>query len=106
MRVIERKMIAAIQAGKGMRAGNTRVEIANTLGNWRVYLHGNLIANGGSAGFSFTLAGWNTPTTRSRVNALLEGLTGARGVYCKAFEPHYCGAPIGSRDWISVERAY
>lgn len=106
MRVIERKMVAAIQSGRSMRNGNTEVR-CNDDGKWCVLLHGNLIADGDATSFSFTLAGWNTPTTRSRVNAILRGLTGAQGVYQKAFEPYYCGAVIGAKDWIgSIARAY
>ena len=44
-----------------------------------LYLHGNLIANFNQIqkGLYFTLAGWNTPTTRERLNGLFEtyGLT-------------------------------
>ena len=44
-----------------------------------LYLHGNLIANFNQIqkGLYFTLAGWNTPTTRDRLNGLFEtyGLT-------------------------------
>lgn len=70
MRTVEAKMLEAIRAGKSARLGNTRVEVMDS-GAWRVFLHGNLIANGGRVSMQFTLAGWGTPTTRSRVNALL-----------------------------------
>ena len=71
MRTVEAKMLDAIRASKSARLGNTVVEVIPGTGAWRVLLHGNLIANGGRVGMSFTLAGWGTPTTRSRVNALL-----------------------------------
>lgn len=110
MRVIERKMIAAIQAGKGMRNGNTEVRV-NDGGKWCVLLHGNLIADGDATSFSFTLAGWNTPTTRSRVNALLRAFTPSAAVYCRDFTPYFTpsnvntlGREIGSREWIQVSQ--
>lgn len=102
MRVIERNMVRAIKAGKDFRSGNTAVDV-NEGGAWVVRLHGNAIATGTAAGFQFTLAGWNTPTTRSRINALLRELTPVGGrVYCKAFEPYYNGVAIGSREWVSA----
>ena len=35
-----------------------------------IYLHGNMIASYSTGEWSFTLQGWNTPTTKSRINAL------------------------------------
>ena len=35
-----------------------------------VYLHGNMIASYSMGNWSFTIHGWNTPTTKSRINAL------------------------------------
>ena len=35
-----------------------------------VYLHGNMIASYSMGECGFTLQGWNTPTTKSRINAL------------------------------------
>lgn len=35
-----------------------------------VYLHGNMIAQLSDGEWGFKLAGWNTPTTKSRINAL------------------------------------
>ena len=105
MRVIEQQMCAAIRARRNMTRGNTRVEIANTLGNWRVYLHGNLIATGGSAGLSVTLAGWGTVTTRSRVNALLRAFAqGGAYVYQSKHAQHFAQwgehRPVDSSEWI------
>ena len=111
MRVIERKMIAAIRDGRSMRDGNTVVEANSNGASWRVLLHGNLIAAGGTDTFSFTLAGWNTPTTRSRVNALLRAFTPSAAVYCKDFTPYFTpsnvntlGREIGTREWIEASR--
>ena len=78
MRKIEAKMVAAVLAGGRMKDGNTEVVTGASLFACQivtsVYLHGNLIAQNGGKGWGINLRGWNTPTTRSRVNALLQGL--------------------------------
>ena len=43
-----------------------------------VYLHGHLIAHIWADGWTWTLAGWNTKTTRSRINALTNYLGGLK----------------------------
>lgn len=89
MRRVETQMLAAIAARTPWRSGNTRVEVCRH-GAWRVYLFDNLIAQRyaplpqqiglmlPSAPFYFTMAGHPTRTTRSRLNALAEGLVVAR----------------------------
>ena len=71
-----------------MSCGNTFVECNNYLGEPKeacVYLHGNFIYSYNTAGEeSFTLHGWNTPTTRRRLNALL-----LHGTVCqKNYKPY------------------
>lgn len=69
MRTIEKNMNAAISAGRNWAAGNTSVTFVNN--EVQVRLHGNLIAVRDAAGvWRYSLAGWNTTTTRSRLNAL------------------------------------
>jgi hypothetical protein len=49
-----------------------------------------------------TLAGWNTPTTRERVN----GITGL-GIYQKNFTPMLNGQEIDEYDWVThTEEVY
>lgn len=74
MRVIEKKMIAAINEGKDFTLNNTHVKIdANTA---HVFLHGNHIASvGGYVADNVmvnidTLRAYPTPTTKSRLRAL------------------------------------
>ena len=80
MRKIEQEMVQAIRARKNWIKGNTEVCIpkgnaAEDLGIINVYLHGNRIARFyPEEGWKFSLAGWPTPTTRSRVNAMLKEL--------------------------------
>lgn len=86
MRVIEQNMVQAIKnQRKRWASGNTQVHQASD--GWQVYLHGNLIAVLYPRGLSFTLAGWNTVTTRSRVNALLGAFAHDR-VFQKNFTPY------------------
>lgn len=85
MRKIEKWMIDAINSqrlaskGKlmndGLTSHNDNTMICTRLRHdgeavTTVYLHGNLIASYSSDAWGFTLHGWNTPTTKSRINAL------------------------------------
>jgi hypothetical protein len=100
-------MVQAIRARRSRTMGNTRVEFPATgLAAWRVYLHGNLIASGGSDSFAVTLAGWPTPTTRSRVNALLREFAVGCCVY-QSKHTQFASVrgetrELGARDWLSV----
>ena len=93
MRQITLKTAEAFLNRKAMKMDNTEVkgryistngkgeEIKDPNGfvEMSLYLHGNLIANFNQIqkGLYFTLAGWNTPTTRERLNGLFKvyGLT-------------------------------
>ena len=106
MRKIEAKMVAAVLTGGRMKDGNTEVVTRTGLFRSRtitsVYLHGNLIAQNGCSGWGFNLRGRNTPTTRSRVNALLQGL-GVPGRVCSVKgQAHFNGKPIDHNDWVHV----
>ena len=70
MRKIEKEMLAAVCEHRNWNCGNTIVTCENNV--VCVYLHGNLIYEDDmdERRESFTLAGWNTPTTRSRLRAL------------------------------------
>lgn len=102
MRKIEVNMINAILAGKNWRQDNTSYE------NGVVKLHGNAIARKVDGMWQFTLAGWNTPTTRSRVSAILNNLTrSANGVKTRkglAYISYRNGEKhdIDSTDWHNV----
>lgn len=110
MRTIEEQMIAAIRARKDWKSGNTQVA-AFPAGVVKVFLHGNHIATLRSNGVDFTLAGWNTPTTRSRLNAILQEFAPRNRVYTKKGEPRWYREYDGgsydqiiddSRAWIEV----
>lgn len=99
MRVIEAKMVAAVLAGSNMKSGSTEVTTRTRVTT--VYLHGNMIAqNGTIAGWRFRLAGWNSPTTRSRLNALRRALQIPGIVHCVKGVPMLNGVPISATDWF------
>ena len=81
MRKIDKDVAIAFLQNRNFKSGNT---VVTTDGVW---LHGNQIirvidytyTNGSWAetnGVQFTLCGWDTPTTRARISAILELLEG------------------------------
>lgn len=94
MRKIEKEMLSAVRNGFNMSKQNTVVTHRD--GVTRVYLHRNLIYKRVEGIEVFTLAGWNTVTTRSRLNAL------GVGVYQRNFEPFYNGIKILPYGWYNV----
>ena len=69
MRKIEEAMCAAVKERMDWRGGNTTVKNDGS-GFMFVFLYDNLIATISGTVGSFTLAGHNTKTTRSRLAAL------------------------------------
>ena len=68
MRKITRQSVIAFFNGKPFKSGNTCVVCGPNTAH--LYLHGNLIASRQPGRLSTTLAGWNTPTTRERLNGV------------------------------------
>lgn len=91
MRAIEQKMCEAVCFGENMCMNNTRVE--NRDGEITVYLHGNAIYRVVDGVRYFSLAGWNTPTTRSRLNALRCNVSQSN------FQAMHDGQPIDIYAW-------
>ena len=85
MRKIERLMNAAITNGKDFKMANTMVTHHD--GVAFVFLHGNNIAQIGENFVRLFDGGWQSVTTKSRLNAILteHGLPGER-VFQKKFE--------------------
>lgn len=85
MRKIETQMNNAISEGTDWRTANTRVETVE--GVSFVYLHNNLIAEVTDDSMKLYDGGWQSNTTKSRLNAILSehGVTG-EGVFQKNFE--------------------
>jgi hypothetical protein len=69
MRKIERQMNAAIRDSKDWKCDNTMV--TNSNGVSFVFLHGNLIAEVGDTFVKLHDGGWQSNTTKSRLNAIL-----------------------------------
>ena len=70
MRKIEEAMLKAIEERRDLVYGNTEVRVTNNGNVINVYLHGNNIYSNTYGEKRFTLAGWNTMVTRSRLHAI------------------------------------
>lgn len=98
MRKIEEAMCEAVKNRKNFERSNTRVQVRDG-GNWvKVFLHDNLIYTScqESGKAQFTLAGWDTNTTRSRLRALGVDVCHVNGV------PVYKGEVINDEKWYFV----
>ncbi len=77
-RKIHTAIVNAIKAGTTLSRQNTLITVNTREDGARitsVYLHGNLIAQNGKDGqWVFKFAGWLTPTTRDRINAVREAV--------------------------------
>ena len=84
MRKIEQQMgRAIINERKDWHNSNTRVMYSPSRQVWCVYLHNNLIAVVDKDTVQVYDGGWQSNTTKSRLNALINGLTDGytNGVY-------------------------
>ncbi len=70
MRKIEHQMNEAIKNNKSWKSGNTEV-FTNDNNASLVYLHGNHIATIGETFITLFDGGWQSNTTKSRLNAIL-----------------------------------
>ena len=86
MRKIEKLMNVAIKNNTDWRMSNT--EVTNNDGVSTVYLHGNKIAEIGDAFVRIFDGGWQSNTTKSRLNAIINEFCCAftDGVYQHKFE--------------------
>jgi hypothetical protein len=95
MRKIETQMISAIKDNKDFKVANTEVISCTNVSD--VYLHGHLIARIGETWIELFDGGYQTNTTKSRLNAILSafGMDGER-VFAKNFDwfVNYNGQPI------------
>jgi len=87
MRLIEQQMCNAISQGKDWHKDNTRVEIDVDTNTSAVYLHNNLIATVTDNDVTIYDGGWQTNTTKSRLNAICsEFCIAGEGVFQKNFQ--------------------
>ena len=72
MRKIESQMIAAVQGNRNWTSGNTCVTFDPETGASKVFLHGNHIATVTEDTLELFDGGWQSVTTKSRLNALCD----------------------------------
>ena len=90
MRKVTEQIKRAFEQGTSLKVGNTETD------GKTVWLHGNAIIKRDPQGFvRWSLAGWNTPTTRERVNGIVNA-----GVHQVDFEPVLNGEVIDPYDWF------
>lgn len=93
MRKVTEQIADAFHAQKSLKVGNTRTD------GQGVYLHGNKIVERRADGTIWaTLAGWETPTTRERLN----GISNARWSQSKGSQYLSTVGEIDSREWYQV----
>ena len=87
MRKIERQMNAAIANNSDWKCSNTEVCYDPETNESTVYLHGNKIAEVGDNYIRLFDGGWQSNTTKSRLNAIMteHGIPG-EGVFQHKFE--------------------
>jgi len=77
MRKIETQMIAAVNQSIDWKSANTRVEYIAENDTSKVYLHDNHIATIGDNFMEIFDGGWQTTTTKSRLNSLINAFCNA-----------------------------
>ena len=89
MRKITQNAVSAFFAGRSFSSGNTVVTVSSSLRCTSMLLHGNKIATryAGLPYIHVSDAGWQTNTTKERLNGILEhvGITGACKIGQKDF---------------------
>jgi len=96
MRKITQEVVGAFMAGFNYANSNTTVS-STTRDDSKMFLHGNLIAIRNGNIIQVTLAGWNTNTTRERLN----GIPGVH-VTTKLGQTYINGNPCGNYDWVTI----
>tara|TARA_B100000902_G_scaffold52498_1_gene59232 strand:- start:35338 stop:35691 length:354 start_codon:yes stop_codon:yes gene_type:complete len=86
MRKIEKQMNTAIRNCENFSSSNTRVIYSPIRNSSEVYLHGNLIAIVSNGVLQMFDGGWQSNTTKSRLNALCDEFCQiGEGVFQKDF---------------------
>ena len=88
MRKIEKQMNFAITHKGNWRNSNTEVEYNENTNCSHVFLHGHNIAtvDHGTNSVKLSSCGWETVTTKSRLNAILQEVKPGCGIFQKQFE--------------------
>jgi len=99
MRKIESEMNAAVLTRRNFNKANTSVTINDRIAEVR--LHGNLIARVGDTFVQILDGGWQSVTTKSRLNALLREVTPDGGVFQKDYVWYYNSSKVGTVPFMS-----
>jgi hypothetical protein len=88
MRLIEQQMCSAVINKNDWRKDNTEVMYSPSRDVCCVYLHKNLIATIDNYNVEVYDGGWQSNTTKSRLNALINGLSDGRmfGIFQRNFD--------------------
>jgi hypothetical protein len=107
MRKIEQQMCAAVQKNINWKSGNTSVHFSEEYGTSTVYLHDNLIAIVSDNDMEIFDGGYQSKTTKSRLNALCdEFCVAGEGVFQRDFAwyvSQFVGAVNGQKVYKTVE---
>ena len=107
MRKIESQMCAAVQKNIDWQSSNTSVHFDPETGVSVVRLHGNKIAEVSDTDMTIFDGGWQTTTTKSRLNALCqEFCIAGEGVFQKNFTWYvrkFVGAINGQSKFVNEE---
>ena len=105
MRKIESQMCDAVQGNRNWKLKNTEVTIDKETNTSSVYLHGNLIATVTDNDMTIYDGGWQSVTTKSRLNALCDYFCiSGEGVFQKDFTWYvrkFVGAINGQSKFIT-----
>ena len=99
MRKIEAQMNSAIRSKTNFSKANTSVTWNDRIAS--VYLHGNLIAKVGDTFVQVFDGGWQSVTTKSRLNALLSEVTCDGGVFQRDWTWYYNSSKVGTVPFFS-----
>ena len=96
MRAITKQAVSAFLEGYDFHLSNTRVEKGN------MYLFGNLIAKRNSEGIFISDCGYQTVTTKERLNGILDTLFLER-IYAKKFVWYRNDTLFKTREWVKIK---
>ena len=99
MRKIETEMNSAVLTRRNFSKANTSVSINDRIAEVR--LHGNLIARVGDNFVQILDGGWQSVTTKSRLNALLSDVSPDGSVFQKDYVWYYNSSKVGTVPFFS-----
>ena len=104
MRKIESQMCAAVQKNINWQSANTSVHFDPETGVSVVRLHGNKIAEVSDNDMTIFDGGWQTTTTKSRLNALINEF--CNGVTDGVFQKNYQWFIMDNKQVVDFENGY